>query len=290
MSLKHPYTALEVAQLFMDGVFKLHGMPRSIVFDRDPVFSSKFWQELFKLQKVSLLTSTAYHLQTDGQTEIVNRCLECDLRCMTFERPKAWPHWLPLAEWWYNTSFHSALKLTPYEVVYGQKPPPLLPYMALDSHIDAADRSLQSREATMRVLKANLSKAQSRMKTIADGKRTDRNYSIGDWVFVKLQPYRQNSLRDHGFQKLSAKYFGPFQIAARVGNVAYTINLPATSKIHPTFHISQLKKKLGSNTASVTLHVVQTNSGPVLRVPEAILDRHLAPTMVKPLHRFSSNG
>ncbi|KAF3680331.1 hypothetical protein FXO37_03370 [Capsicum annuum] len=158
-----------------------------------------------------------------------------------------------------------------------EKPPSLLPYMAFDSHTDVVDISLQSREATMRVLKANLSKAQSKMKTIVDGKRTDRNYSVGDWVFVKLQPYRQNSLRDHGFQKLSAKYFGPFQIVVRVGKVAYTFDLPATSKIHPTFHIFQLKKKLGSNTAYVTLPMVQTDSGPVLRVLEAILDKYLAP-------------
>lgn len=98
LALKHPYTALEVAQLFMSEVFKLHGMPRYIVSDRDAVFTSRFWQELFKLQKVSLLTSTAYHPQNDGQTEVVNRCLECYLRCMTFERPKEWPQWLPLAE------------------------------------------------------------------------------------------------------------------------------------------------------------------------------------------------
>ncbi|PHT84185.1 hypothetical protein T459_12628 [Capsicum annuum] len=145
-----------------------------------------------------------------------------------------------------NTSPYSSpfVMLTPYEVVYGQKPSPLLPYMAFDSHIDAVDRSLQSKEATIRVLKANLSKAQSRMKTIVDGRRTDKNYSIEDWV---------------------------------VGKVAYILGLPATSKIHPTFHISWLKKKLGSNTASVILPVVQTESGPVLRVPEAILDIRLAP-------------
>lgn len=91
MALKHPYTALEVAQILMDSVFKLHGMPNTIVSDRDVVFTIKFWKELFKLQKVSLLTSTAYHLQIDGQTEVVNRCLECYLRCMTFDRPREWP-------------------------------------------------------------------------------------------------------------------------------------------------------------------------------------------------------
>lgn len=197
MPLKHPYSALDVAQLFMDGIFRLHGMPKTIVSDRDPVFVSKFWKELFKLQKVSLLTSSAYHPQTDGQTEVVNRCLECYLRCLTFDKPKDWPHWLSLAEWWYNTSHHTSINMTPYEVVYGQPPPPLLPYLPFDSQLDMIDRSLQARETTIRKLKFHLARAQNRMEVQADKHRTDRSYSIGDWVFVKLQPYRQLSLKDH---------------------------------------------------------------------------------------------
>lgn len=93
LDLKHPYTALDVAQLFMYCIFKLHEMPKSIVSDRDPIFISKSWKELFKLQKVSLLTFTAYHPHTDGQTEIVNRSFEYYLRCMTFDKPKDWPYW-----------------------------------------------------------------------------------------------------------------------------------------------------------------------------------------------------
>lgn len=103
LTLKHPYTTLEVAQLFMDHIFRLHGMPATIVSDRDVVFTSTFWKELFRLQGTTLCLSTAYHPQSDGQTEVVNRCLESYLRCITGDRPKAWVHWLPLAEWWYNT-------------------------------------------------------------------------------------------------------------------------------------------------------------------------------------------
>lgn len=88
MVLKYPYTVLDMAQVFINNIFRLHEMSKINIFDRDVVFTSKFWQELFNLQKVSLLTSTTYHPQTDGQSEIVNRCLECYLRCMTFEKPK----------------------------------------------------------------------------------------------------------------------------------------------------------------------------------------------------------
>jgi len=275
MALKHPYSAVDVAQSFMSGVFKLHGMPKTIVSDRDPIFTSRFWKELFKLQKVTLLTSSAYHPQTDGQTEVVNRCLECYLRCMTFEKPREWPQWLALAEWWYNTTFHSAINMTPYSVVYGQSPPPLLPYMPFDSQLDLVDRSLQAREATLRCLKAHLARAQSRMKSHADKGRTDRSYVVGDWVYIKLHPYRQTSLKSHAFQKLSAKFFGPFQILARVGPVAYTLQLPPDSKIHPTFHISQLKKKLGSHIVSATLPEIHVDAGHILLTPQAILDRRI---------------
>ena len=123
IALQHPYTAVTVAQQFLNQVFKLHGMPTSIVSHKDPVFTSQFWQELFKLCNVKIKLSTAYHPQTDGQTEVVNRCLENYLRCVCIDQPRQWVSNLPLAEWWYNTNYHTALKTTPYEVVYGQPPP-----------------------------------------------------------------------------------------------------------------------------------------------------------------------
>jgi hypothetical protein len=85
-ALQHPFTTSMVAQIFMDQVFKLHGMLHSIVFYCDPTFTSNFWQELFKLQGTQLHLSTAYHPQTDGQIEVVNKCLETYLRCFAFEK------------------------------------------------------------------------------------------------------------------------------------------------------------------------------------------------------------
>ena len=116
MVLSHPFTALDVAQIYLDHVFKLHGMPHSIVSDRDPVFLSQFWQALFSVQGVNLCLSSSYHPQTDGQTEVVNRCLETYLRCMCSHSPMDWCRWLPLAKWWYNTTFHTSTQHTPYEL------------------------------------------------------------------------------------------------------------------------------------------------------------------------------
>jgi hypothetical protein len=101
--LQRPFTACTLAQFFTDNIFKLHGMPHSIVSDRDPTFIRKFWQELFKLQGTQLHLSTAYHPQIDGQTEIVIVCLETYLRCFASDRQHQWAHWFPLADSWYNT-------------------------------------------------------------------------------------------------------------------------------------------------------------------------------------------
>lgn len=108
MALSHPYTAKDVADLFLDNIYTLHGLPTSIVSDRYAVFNSNFWQELFKLQGFQLCLS--YHPESDGQTEILNKCLENYIRCTSGYCPKHWAKWQPLAEWWYNTSFHSAIK------------------------------------------------------------------------------------------------------------------------------------------------------------------------------------
>ncbi|KAJ4757727.1 polyprotein [Rhynchospora pubera] len=97
LSLTHPYTAANVAQLFLDNVYKLHGIPQNLVSDRDPIFTSLFWKELMNKIGIQLNLSTAYHPQSDGQTERLNQCVEQYLRCMAFEQQKKWMKWLPLA-------------------------------------------------------------------------------------------------------------------------------------------------------------------------------------------------
>lgn len=181
MALSHPYTAQDVAQCFMDNIFRLHGMPQSIIKDRDPVFLSTTWKEFFRAQGVDLNFSTAYHPQTDGQTEVTNRTLETYLRCMTADSPHAWSKWLPLAEWWYNTTYHSAVRTTPYEVLYGQAPPIHLPYLPGESSCRTINDRLQRREDTIKMLKFHLLRAQ-RMKQYADSKRSERHFNIGDFT------------------------------------------------------------------------------------------------------------
>jgi hypothetical protein len=127
ITLKHPYTARTVAEVFVKEVVRLHGIPLSIVSDRDPIFVSNFWKELFKLQGTQLKMSTSYHPESDGQTEVVNRCLETYLRCFIADQPKTWVHWIPWAEYWFNTTYHASTGQTPFEIVYGR--PPLLWYV-----------------------------------------------------------------------------------------------------------------------------------------------------------------
>lgn len=123
MALSHPFTAQTVARLFLDHVYKLYGPPVSIVSDRDKVFTSLFWRELFKAMGTKLEMTTAYHPQSDGQTERVNQCLEGYLRCMVGATPKQWVKWLSLAEYWYNTNYRNSLKCSPYKALYGLPPP-----------------------------------------------------------------------------------------------------------------------------------------------------------------------
>ncbi|GJZ40265.1 suppressor of mec-8 and unc-52 protein homolog 1 [Tanacetum coccineum] len=177
ISLVHPFNAPRIAQVFLDNIYKLHGLLESIVSDRDKVFISVFWKELFKLLHVKLLMSTAYHQQTDCQTEVVNRSLECYLR-------------------------------------------------------------------------------------------------FGDWVYLKLQPHRQVSMRMEKYSKLAPKYYGPFQVQAKIGKVANKLALPVQAQIHDVFHVSQLKNSKG-HQQEVRVLPQCDNNGLIQAQPVAILDRGL---------------
>jgi hypothetical protein len=201
--LVHPYTALSVAKAYMKDVFKLHSMPAAIVSDRDPVFTSKIWQELFRLSDTQLCMSSARHPQSDGQTERVNQCLEGYLRCFVHSCQSKWVQWLHLAELWYNTSYHSSLKKTPFEVLYGHAPR----YFGIDRvescAIPQLEEWLKERDTMTKLLQQHLERVQQRMKSQADKGRTERVFEAGDKVFLKLQPYLQSSVAFRANHKLA---------------------------------------------------------------------------------------
>jgi hypothetical protein len=184
--LSHPYIAMSVAQAFFDSIVRLHGFPRSIVSDRDPVFTSTFLGELFKLAGVTLRLSTAFHPQTDGQSEVTNRILGVYLRCLAGDRPKGWLRWLRWAEYCYNTNFQSALRTTPFHVVYGRDPSALIPYQPGSARVQALDRQLLDRDTFLADICDRLLHAQELMKRQYDEKHRPAEFAVGDWVWLRL--------------------------------------------------------------------------------------------------------
>jgi hypothetical protein len=273
--LKHPFTAPSVARIFLDSVVKLHGMPLSIVSDRDKIFTSIFWKQLFQQLGTKLKFTTAYHPQTDGQSERVNQCLEMFLRCAVHDAPKQWRRLLPMAELWYNSCFHTALGCSPFHALYGHEPNVgAIPSLPSDPASPTAG-VLAERAAQLALLKKHLDLAQTRMKANADKHRTEREFQVGEQVLLRLQHYAQSSVVNRPCQKLSYKYFGPYPVLDRIGKVAYRLELPAASKIHNVFHVSQLKEYRPDYTPVFTELPTAPLLDSVDTEPEAVLDRRM---------------
>ncbi|RVW24894.1 Transposon Tf2-11 polyprotein [Vitis vinifera] len=163
--VKHLYTAVTVAKAFVSNVVRLHGIPTSIVSDRD---------------------------KTDGQTEVVNRTLEQYMRCFAGLQPQKWVEWVPWAEFNYNTSTHSSTKFSPFEAVYGVPPPSFLSYISGTARVQAVDEYLQDRDEILKELRHNLRMAQDRMKSHADQCRRDIQFNVGDFIYGQSPPHPLN--------------------------------------------------------------------------------------------------
>jgi len=193
--------------------------------------------------------------------------METFLRCFANAAPSKWFDWLHLAEYWYNTTCHSAINRSPFEALYGQS----LRKLGIDStsacSVDTLDDWLQQKSAMQSLIQHQLSHAKNRMKTQADKNRTERSFGMGTWVYIKLQPYVQSSVAARANQKLAYRFFGPILITDKVGTMAYKLKLSDSSSIHPVFHVSQLK------VAVPVTHTAQPlpSSLDGLQVPERVL-------------------
>ena len=134
---------------------------------------------------------------------------------------------------------------------------------------------MKSRELILSILQDNLHHAQDRMKKFADLKRTERSFNSGDWVYLRLQPYKQQTVAQRRNMKLSPRFYGPFKVVERVGSVAYKLDLPEESRIHPVFHVSCLKEKLGRRHQLVVTLPPTDREGVVRPEPEVILSRRM---------------
>jgi RNase H-like domain found in reverse transcriptase/Integrase zinc binding domain/Chromo (CHRromatin Organisation MOdifier) domain/Integrase core domain len=230
--------ALGTAKLLRDYVFCQHGLPVSIVSDRDPRFTSKVWTELMKLLGTQLKMSTAFHPQTDGLTERYNRVLEEYLRSYVSSTYDDWDQWLPLAQFAVNNSKQESLKATPFFLNHGRHPRTPAA-VTTNSDLPGAEEFATSLHKAIAAAKSALQAAQQRQKAFADTKTRSLEFTVGQQVLLDS---RNLTLRTTGPNKLLPKYVGPFKVTARVGSVAYKLELPPTMKCHPVFHVSLLHK------------------------------------------------
>lgn len=237
LPMKGTPSAMETARVFIKEIVRLHGVPANIISDRGVQFTSRFWKALCDSLEIELALSSAYHPQINGQTERTNQTLEQYLRCFSSFSQDDWVSLLPIAEFSYNNSLHSAIKQTPFFANYGFHPsflPRSLPECTIPAVSDTMDLFLSNNK----LLQETMAKTQEYNKRMFDRKRRgELILEPGNQVWLSTTNVRMACPS----RKLGPKFMGPFSVKKRINNVAYELNLLSTLKIHPVFHISLLK-------------------------------------------------
>jgi hypothetical protein len=274
LPIKMNYSMDRLAELYVKEIVRLHGVPVSIVSDRDPRFTSRFWRSLQEAMGTKLTFSTAFHPQTDGQTERTIQTLEDMLRLCVLDFKGSWIKYLPLIEFAYNNSYHASIDMAPYEALYGRKCRSPLYWDEVGERKLLGPEIIQDTCEKIAVIKKKLAAAQSRQKSYADVRRRELEFEIGTKVFLKIAPMK-GVMRFGRKGKLSPRFIGPLEILERIGTVAYRLALPPNlSGIHDVFHVSMLKKYVPDAT-----HVLESESLQIQpnmtydETPMRILDR-----------------
>ena len=199
-----------------------------------------FWRALFQAIGTQLAFSTAYHPETDGQTERTNQTIEDILRAYCMHEPTKWTRYLYLVEFAYNSSFQRSIGMSPFKALYGQECLTPLRWTDPMLKVEASKEMLEEMQQQTDIIRNDIKTAQDRQKSYADLKRSQRLFEVGDDVFLRIKPKR-SSLSLGKYKKLSPRYCGPFKVIKKINDQAYKLQLPPKLKVHNVFHISLLK-------------------------------------------------
>ncbi|CAA7019741.1 unnamed protein product [Microthlaspi erraticum] len=244
LAIKKTDGAAVLARKFVREIVRLHGVPASIVSDRDPRFTSEFWRAFQAEMGTKVHLSTAYHPQTDGQSERTIQTLEDLLRMCVLDWGGHWADHLSLVEFAYNNSFQASIGMAPFEALYGRPCRTPLCWTQVGERSMYGATYVQETTEKVRVVRLNMKEAQDRQKSYADRRRRELEFQVGDRVYLKMAMLRGPN-RSIAENKLSPRFMGPFPVVERVGPLAYRLELPEIMKaFHKVFHVSMLRKCL----------------------------------------------